>query len=152
MAKYTLGKSAVLQIALVASQTPDTPPSTPADWKTLVVTNEIKIGLDTKTITFEDFETGGGDFEIPVGLTPSLAIGEAQWTEDDVPLGMMETAIRNGDDLWYTAYPKGIVNGKGYRGKLKVKKWEMTMPSGGLITVAHDLSPQGVPDKIVPTP
>ena len=147
MAKYTRGKLAVLQIALVSAGTPDTAPTVSGDWKQVVATNEIKIGLDTKTITFHNFATGGDDQEVPTGITPSLSIGEAQWTDDDLTLSMMETAIRNGDDLWYRYFPKGVVDGKGYLGKLLVKKWEQTSPSDGLITVAHDLSPQGVPTK-----
>lgn len=148
MAKYTRGNLAVLQIALVVTATPDTAPTVAGDWKQVVQTNEIKIGKERKTISFQNFATNGDDQEVPVGFTPTLSIGEAQWTDDDVTLGILETALDNGDDLWYRVFPKGVVSGKGYQGKMQVKKWELSAPSDGLQTVAHDLSPQGKPAKL----
>ena len=144
MAKYTRGKLAVLQTALVSATTPDVMPK-PADRRNLCETNQIKLGFGSKSITFENFCTGGSDVEIPTGKTPRLDVGDAQWTDDSVALQDLEKAGREDVEVWYWYYPKGIAAGKGYFGKLNVAEWDMTSESAGLTTVAHQLKPIGMP-------
>lgn len=143
MAKYTRGKLAVLQIALVNAATPDVVPTT-ADRKVLCETNSIKIGFGSRTIDFQNFCTGGNSVKVPAGKDPRLEIGEAQWTDDSVALQNMEKAAREDVEVWYFYYPKGIAANKGYYGKLNVSEWDMTSPSDGLTTVTHGLEPIGL--------
>lgn len=143
MAKYTRGKLALLQIALVKTATPDVMP-TSADRKDLCETNSIKIGFGSKTIDFQNFCTGGDTVKIPAGKEPRLEIGEAQWTDDSVALQNMEKAGRENIEVWYFYYPKGLAANKGYYGKLSVTEWDLTSPSDGLSTVAHKLEPIGL--------
>ena len=144
MAKYTRGKLAVLQIALVSPTTPDVIPLA-ANRRVLCETNSIKIGFGSKSITFENFCTGGDDVEVPTGKTPRLEIGDAQWTDDSLSLQDMEKAAREDVEAWYFYYPKGLAGNKGYYGKLNVSEWDMTSASAGLTTVQHQLKPVGLP-------
>lgn len=144
MAKYSRGKLAVLEIALVSAATPDVLPT--ADKRRhLCETNSIKIGFGSNTIDFQNFCTGGSSIKVPAGKEPRLEVGEAQWTDDSLALQDMEKAAREDVEVWYFYYPRGKAANKGYYGKLNVTEWDMTSPSDGLTTVDHSLEPIGLP-------
>ncbi|KQR33120.1 hypothetical protein [Deinococcus sp. Leaf326] len=144
MAKYTRGKLAVLEIALVVAASPDVLVAA-ASRKKLLSTNSIKIGFGTTTVDFQNFASGGSTVTIPTGQTPRMELGETQWTDDDLTAQLMEKAAREGVEVWYVYYPKGVAAGKGYYGKFNVGEWDMTSPSDGLNTVAYSITPVGLP-------
>jgi Bacterial pre-peptidase C-terminal domain len=143
--KYTLGKTAKLLIGAVLANATTFP--TRENLMHFCLTNEIKIGIDGTEITFENFCSSGNNVKIPTGDEASLSVGNAQWVLNDDTLLLLENAKRDKTKVAYVYYPAGESAGAGYWGYFNVKKWEVTSPSGGLTTVAHDLNPTGIPDR-----
>ena len=147
---YRFGKNAVLRVAPGMA---DGSKPLAASFKVLCLVKDVSIALTNGKISLENFCTGGNTIDIPDGTSMGeMTIGEANWTEADPALLLMEAAAQNtagtetGNDVWFEVCPLGIGTTKPvYDVPAWVEKWELKMPDKGVITVNHTINVYGKP-------
>lgn len=144
--KITLGRDSIFRVAPLAAG--GAMPAAAA-YKELCLASEVTVGFENRTISFQNFCTGGDDLEIPVGSTGSVDLSEMQWIEDDEALMIMETAARTPAPIAYEYLPAGAGTGKPvYRGIIDVNSWKVKSASDGTVTVENPtISSAGKPEK-----
>lgn len=146
--KYRFGKNTVVRAAKVIAFAADGTATKPdaGTFKVLCLHQEVTIGLENGKVDLENFCTGGRTVSVRDGTkTGSMDLGNTTWVEDDDVLQMMEDAAFTeveGDSLiWVEVAPLGLGVGKPvYDLVIDVDSWELSNPSKGVITVAHELS------------
>lgn len=144
--KITLGRDSIFRVAPLGAN--GAMPAAAA-YKELCLASEVTVGFENRTISFQNFCTGGDEIEIPVGSTGSVDLSEMQWIEDDEALLIMETAARDLAPIAYEYLPAGAGTGKTvYRGIMDVKSWKVKSASDGTVTVeSPTLGAPGKPEK-----
>ena len=109
---------------------------------------EIKFALGrwNGTVDVENFCTGGATVSVRDGTqTGSMSLGESTWVEGEASLEVMKDAAFNTSEQGGWVYVEILPLGAG-AGKpvfdliIDVRRWEMTIPSKGVITVTHELN------------
>lgn len=147
VAKFRFGKNAVIRVApitVVAADGTVTKPATDT-FKQLCLAKSVKIGLENGKVDIENFCTGGNTVSVRDGTQKgSMDLGESTWVEDDPALKIMEDAsfakTEIGGWVYVEVQPLGAGAGKPvYDLIIDVQKWELDIPSKGVITASHDI-------------
>jgi chorismate synthase len=146
--KFRFGKNAIIRTAPVvafATSGEATKPSASA-FKLLCLAQDATIGIENTTIDIENFCTGGRTISVrDGGKNGTMSLGNTTWVEDDEAVLMMQEAAFAEDETGGLVYVEVLPLGAGV-GKpvfdlvIDVRTWELSIPSKGVITVAHELS------------
>lgn len=146
--KYRFGKNAIVRVAAITAVAADgtvTKPQASA-FQVLCLANNVTFGLENGTVDVENFCTGGATVSVRDGTqTGSMSLGESTWVEDDASLDIMKDAAfsktEQGGWVFVEILPLGAGAGKPvFDLIIDVRRWEMTIPSKGVITVTHELN------------
>lgn len=148
--KFTFGKNAAIRLAaitaaMVSGSGQITKP-TPDKFLDFCLPKEVTIGSEAGTTDIESFCTKGQTISVRDGSTKgTLNLGEVLWVEDDPVLTVLDGAYEATNEVETQVYievlPTGVGAGKTvFDFVVQVNKWEMKIPSKGLITATYDFA------------
>ncbi len=151
--KFRFGKNAILRVAAVTAFAANGSATKPlaANFKLLCLAAEVTIGIENTTIDIENFCTNGRTISVrDGGRDGTMSLGNTTWVEDDAAVVIMQAAAfadsETGGLVFVEVLPLGAGVGKPvFDLVIDVRTWELTIPSKGVITVAHELSVQEGP-------
>lgn len=148
--KFRFGKNAVILAAAITSSMVSasgqiTKPG-PNAFTQFCLPREVTIGSEAGTTDIESFCTQGQTISVRDGSTKgTLNLGEVLWVEDDPVLQMLDAAYEAEDEVetqvFMSVLPLGAGVGKPvFDFVVQVNKWELKIPSKGLITATYDFA------------